>query len=194
VFSIWLNDDMTKRDEILQAGYEILGSEGLEGLHARTVAAAVGVNHAAVHYYFPQRRDLLLGVLEYLCERFESDWQAFHARGTGKSGALAMSLAQATAYGKPASRFWKAWASLFVAAQSDEAILKRLQRHFTSWSKRLASELNAAAPARVKSGPWAQPGVLPAALLGMGIASQLMPNEMSAQARFAPLTEALGLR
>lgn len=185
---------MNKREEMLRAGYEILGSEGLEGLHARTVAAAVGVNHAAVHYYFPQRRDLLLAVLEYLCERFEADWQNFHARAIGKTGALEMSLAQATAYGKPASRFWKAWASFFVAAQTDEAILKRLQRHFTSWSKRLTAEVQSAAPARARSGPLAQPGVLPAVLLGMGMASQLLPNEMSAQARFAPLTEALGLR
>jgi len=54
---------MTGRREMIAAkAYEMMGDFGLESVHARTVASELEINHATVHYYFPRRVDLLLGV------------------------------------------------------------------------------------------------------------------------------------
>ena len=61
---------MGRREEILEAGLAIVKEGGIEALHARSVAARVGINHAAVHYYFARRTDLILGVSAAALEQF----------------------------------------------------------------------------------------------------------------------------
>ncbi|HMS56056.1 MAG TPA: helix-turn-helix domain-containing protein, partial [Fimbriimonadaceae bacterium] len=62
-----------RRGQILDTSFEIVHEHGLEGLHARTVAARIGINHAAVHYYFPKREDLILALCERLGKRLSDD-------------------------------------------------------------------------------------------------------------------------
>ncbi len=65
-----------KRELALEAAYDIVAEEGLEGLHARSVAARIGVNHAAVHYYFKKRSDLLLALADFALAKFARDREA----------------------------------------------------------------------------------------------------------------------
>src|SRR6266849_10351720 len=59
-----------KRDALVQAAYRELATRGFEGLRTREVAAAVGVNIATLHYYFPHKEDLIRGVVGYAMGRF----------------------------------------------------------------------------------------------------------------------------
>jgi AcrR family transcriptional regulator len=47
-----------------------LATRGFEGLRTREVAAAVGVNIATLHYYFPHKEDLIRGVVAHAMGRF----------------------------------------------------------------------------------------------------------------------------
>ena len=54
---------MTTRDRLLDAAGEMLATEGLTGLSARTVAARAGVNQALVFYHFGSVAELVEAAL-----------------------------------------------------------------------------------------------------------------------------------
>ncbi|SRR5712692_1362120 len=61
-----------RRQELVQAAFHQIAEHGFEGLRTRDVAAAVGVNIATLHYYFPTKEALIRGVLEHAMTRFRS--------------------------------------------------------------------------------------------------------------------------
>lgn len=187
LFSIWIahNRNMSKREEILQASYEIVGKEGLEGLHARSVAAVVGVNHAAVHYYFKTRHDLLVGLLEYTRERYRQDRTKFLGSGTDPEVVVEAELNLAEAYCKPSSRLLKVWASLFVAAQADEVLREHLMEFWAEWSDGIKESLRAAKKAGMiqESSMFRDPGFLVAIMIGLGLSGQLLGAGFDASSR-----------
>ena len=54
------------------AAYRILAERGFEGLRTREVAAAVRINIATLHYYFPTKEALVAAVLAHAMERFRT--------------------------------------------------------------------------------------------------------------------------
>ncbi len=176
---------MSKRDEMLQAAYEIVGKEGLEGLHARSVAAVVGVNHAAVHYYFRTRHDLLVGLLDYTRERFRTDRQKFRGTSDDPETGVEAELNLGEAYCKPNSRLLKVWASLFVAAQTDETLRDGLMEFWGEWADGIKESLRAAKKAGIvqESSVFKDPGFILAVLLGLGISGQLLGAGFDAASR-----------
>ena len=61
-----------RRQELVAAAYQQIASLGFEGLRTRDVAAAVGVNVATLHYYFPTKEALIGDVLKHAMQRFRS--------------------------------------------------------------------------------------------------------------------------
>jgi AcrR family transcriptional regulator len=69
------------RQALVQAGLDLLDSEGSEGVTIRAVARAAGVSHAAPVNHFPDRRALLTGIAIACFEQLQAavaggDWQA----------------------------------------------------------------------------------------------------------------------
>lgn len=62
----------SRRDELVLAAYRELAQRGFEGLRTREIAAAVGVNIATLHYYFPHKQDLVRSVVGHAMTRFRS--------------------------------------------------------------------------------------------------------------------------
>jgi AcrR family transcriptional regulator len=159
----------SRKQQILETGYEILGREGIEGLHARSVAAELGVNHAGVHYYFATRADLLTAICEYALGRFAQDRDLILGDAEEPTERIEGHLAQAEAYCKPQSRFFKVWTSLFLASQTLPAIRAELVRHFREWGVVLELDLRAATQqgAIRPESPFKNGDLLSAALLGL---------------------------
>lgn len=116
-----------RRTEILLRAYEIAGKGGLEDVHARTVAKDVGINHAAVHYYYRTRRDLLVALAEYSLNRFLGDYERVTQNQPTAAKRLEAHVALYEAYCKPQSRFLRVLTALIDAGHHDptlrEAIL-----------------------------------------------------------------------
>jgi AcrR family transcriptional regulator len=53
-----------RRQEILDKAIEIFARDGVDAGSFRSVAAALGVSHTALRYYFPTREELLIAVYE----------------------------------------------------------------------------------------------------------------------------------
>lgn len=170
-----------RTDQILAASYEILGRDGLEGLHARAVAAEVNVNHATVHYYFPTRKDLLMAVIGYARQRFQHD-RELARRSTTAEGAVEADLALFEAYTRPTSRFFRVWTSLFVAAQADADLRNALVEFTQDWRSGFEEALAGAEPGPGK--PFRDPLLFLSAMLGTGLLAQLLGEEATPPSLF----------
>src|SRR5919108_1695094 len=72
---------MERQEELVAAAYRLLAARGFEGLRTRDVAAAVGLNVATLHYYFPTKEALIRGVVGHAMSRFRSTLSPAGAAG-----------------------------------------------------------------------------------------------------------------
>ena len=59
-----------RRRELIEATCRLLAEKGFEGLRVRDVADGAGVNIATLHYYFPEKETLIIGVVEHILQAF----------------------------------------------------------------------------------------------------------------------------
>ncbi len=172
---------MARRDEILVTAFDILGSEGLEALHARSVAAKLKINHATVHYYFRSRSDLLVGAAEFALAQLTRDRSSLGQPASPRE-AIENELALTEAYAKSSSRMGRALMALMAARPEVPALIPLLE----AWMKQFESSLAASLPTAKlrKSTPFADSALLAAALFGILTSAHLKADgaaETSAQ-------------
>jgi len=174
-----------RKEQILAAAYEIVGLEGLEGLHARSVAAKVGINHAAVHYYYPKRLDLLAAVTSYAMTRFMRDRDKLLSGANNPGPKLEAHLALAEVYCKPNSRFLKNWVSFFVAAITEESLRNTLSDHLKDWASTMKTDIESGSKTGVvrRASPFVNPELLLASLIGLMLMSQTLGESFDAGER-----------
>lgn len=171
----------TNRRDIKKAAYDLMGIQGLESLHARTVAAELNINHATVHYYFRRRIDLLIGVAEHTLEQLKADRANFQAGLNKPTDVLEAELALAEAYCKKTSRFVKVLAGLYVASTSDPVLRKHLQAIWNEW---LALVKETIPKAKLKRDtPYQDPEALLTHLFGIALASHMLDGKIDAKSK-----------
>lgn len=158
-----------RREQILSAAYEIVGREGLEGLHARTVAASLGINHAAVHYYYRTRSQLIAALAEHVIERFVTDQERILSTAETPGQRVGAHVALAESYTARADGFTGNLVSLMTAAIEDSEVRGLLSGHLSRWQSALKADLEGLGA----DGPLARPRVLCATLLGLMLISHL---------------------
>ena len=165
-----------RKKQILASAYEIAGNKGLENLHARTIASDLGINHAAVHYYFKTRCDLLTALTEYAGFRLQGDIERVSANRPTPTQRLEAHIALYEAYARPASRFFRVMASLFVASTNEPQIKEALAKVTQTQADLLKGDLDAAlADGGLNAqSPYANPDVLIGYLMGLCYRSQMM--------------------
>ena len=69
-----LNDRSTKpgtRERILQAAFTVLSRQGYENTSIKDIAEEAGVAQGLVHYHFKSKQQLVLAVLDFVCQKVE---------------------------------------------------------------------------------------------------------------------------
>lgn len=59
------------REKILQAAFTVLSRQGYENTSTKDIAEQAGVAQGLIHYYFKSKQQLVLEVLEFVCEKVE---------------------------------------------------------------------------------------------------------------------------
>lgn len=178
-----------RRHEILVTAYGLMGTKGLESVHARTVAQEIGVNHATVHYYFPRRSDLICGVADYAIQILTEDRERFQEGSTDGNEKLENELDLVEAYCRKQSRFIKVVAGLYVASIDDSAVRKKMKTLWNTWSGMIAEQIPKSKVR--KESPFNDPELLMATLFGCGLASHMMENQFSAAPRLAAVSKSI---
>jgi AcrR family transcriptional regulator len=126
---------LTKSSEtairILEAAYRRLASDGYTRLNMRDVAAEAGVNHALIHYYFGNKDQLVIAVLDEANRRLlERQKQMYTAPGD-----FAAKWAQARTFYEEdlASGFVRVQMELWAASLSNEALREQFVPRFLAW-------------------------------------------------------------
>lgn len=172
---------MKREDQIRKAAYDILGTEGLEGLHARTVAKELGINHATVHYYFPHREDLIIAVAEFALHQLIRDRLQFQQGVSDAKEAIEAELALAEAYCRPQSRFVKVVAALYVAGVAIPAVREKIAAIWEEWRAFIAEQV---ARGGLQAGtPYSDPELLVATFFGLGLTSHMLGDSFDPQPR-----------
>lgn len=63
------------RDRIISATLDIIGNEGFQNVTVRKIAAAAGVNIAAVNYYFGSKDNVVNEALKYMTDKIDSSFK-----------------------------------------------------------------------------------------------------------------------
>jgi AcrR family transcriptional regulator len=69
-----LNDRSTKpdtRERILQAAFTVLSRQGYENTSIKDIAEEAGVAQGLIHYHYKSKQQLVLSVLEFVCQKVE---------------------------------------------------------------------------------------------------------------------------
>jgi AcrR family transcriptional regulator len=181
-----------RKAEILRVAYDMVGTKGLESLHARTVAAELGVNHATVHYYFRSRVDLLVGLAGYAREQLRRDRQRYWEGTTHAGEALESELSLAEAYSKTSSRFVRVLAALLTASSAHPVLKDEVRSLYELWAEGVAAQLGSALAAKqVLETPIADGQLLASVLLGVCLASHLTDGQVDASAMMDRVFETL---
>ena len=62
-----------RRRLIVAAAFRAVADEGFEGLRTRDIAAAIGINSATLHHYFPTKDDLIAAIAAHLEHRLRTE-------------------------------------------------------------------------------------------------------------------------
>lgn len=164
-----------RRTEILEAAYNLMGTQGLEAVHARTVASKLDINHATVHYYFRTRPELLAGVAEYALTRLAADRLAVgEAASAGET--IENELALAEAYSRKNSRFAKVLLALTAALPGTPELREPLMALWKAWRAPLEGAVPKAKFRR--SSPYNDAETLAAQLFGLMASAHLTDGEL----------------
>ena len=62
-----------RKTELVEIAYRLIAQNGLEGFRIRQVAAEAGIDNGTLHYHFPSKEALILGVVDYLMEDLKNN-------------------------------------------------------------------------------------------------------------------------
>jgi AcrR family transcriptional regulator len=138
-----------RRAQIIETAFEMIADAGLERFRTRDVAAKAGINTATLHYYFPTKEDLILGVGEQL-EAGYSQTRAPDRPSTARTPvqALRRELADAAFFRTQRPRWLAVSRELATRAPRDAAAAAVIERLTTGWRRSIEAVLRDGAATR----------------------------------------------
>lgn len=73
-------ENQDPKERIIQATLEIIGNHGTDKVTIREIASRVGVNVAAVNYYFGSKSNLIQQSMQYFAEKMQNAFHIFHQK------------------------------------------------------------------------------------------------------------------
>jgi len=145
-----------RREQVLDAAIQVLGTGGSRGLTHRAVDDAARVPTGSTSNYFRTREALISGIVERLEARDHEDWARVGPAAAPSSVTdLARVLAQLVIIATTTDRVrTQARYALFVEAATAEAeseiisSIRRSRHRLTGWCRSILAELGAAEPVR----------------------------------------------
>lgn len=180
-----------RRQALVAAAYRQIAERGFEGLRTREVAAAVGINVATLHYYFPTKETLIADVLTHAMQRFRS---TMPGAGAGVDQ-LRNHFAGIRRLAHDEPELFAVMGELALRSTRDPAIREIYQATTTVWRATVRGLLAKAVKDGSLRGPRnldAQATLVVAALMGACMVPPFQPERL--RDTVAELERSLGLR
>jgi AcrR family transcriptional regulator len=183
----------SRRDALVEAAYREIAAHGFEGLRTREIAAAVGMNIATLHYYFPSKEDLVRAVVGHSLARFQSTL----ARSGSAGQRLRGHFAGLRRLSREEPELFTVMAELMLRSARDRTLAYTIRKTNEYWQATVADLLRAARAERTiprDLDPEGMAVVVVAALKGAYLLPERSTAPRTLERTLHQLEELLGLR
>lgn len=130
-------DHTARRRELIEASWEVIAAEGLEGLTMRKVAEAAGCTTGRITHYFADREALILAALRTSNDATSTRvLEALKSDLTGEDK-LRQAAEQTLPLDPERLLEWKVWIAFWSAAMTDPALGQENDARHKVWQKAL---------------------------------------------------------
>lgn len=134
-------DHDERRRELVQASWDVLCKEGLEGVSLRRVADAAQCTTGRIAHYFEGRDELLVASLRLAHSQAAERMQTIANRETDPLKRLRAILLESLPLDTRRLKEWQVWLSFWAAAIGHKELAAENRRRYQEWRVALASAL-----------------------------------------------------
>ncbi|MEP0709312.1 TetR/AcrR family transcriptional regulator [Parvibaculum sp.] len=139
-------DHDTRRREIVEASWQVIAGEGLDGVTMRKIAAAADCTTGRLTHYFANREELVLAALRAVYDAAASRMAVARAAdGTPRQRLLRM-LEETLPLDDARLREWKIWIAFWGAAAADRTLAKENDDRHDRWRASILPFIREIAP------------------------------------------------
>jgi AcrR family transcriptional regulator len=168
-----LVDHDARRAELVEASWQVISDEGLEGLTLRKVAGAADCTTGRITHYFPDREALVLAALRAINDTTLSRTRAVLARQQPPRDILQACLMEGLPLDKARLLEWKVWIAFWGAAASNKVLARENDGRTESWIRELAALVAQVAP---ECDATLEARLLMGLINGLGLAAAINPT------------------
>lgn len=126
-------DHENRRRSLVEASWDVIAREGLEGVTLRKVAESANCTTGRIVHYFSGREDLILSALKTAYEDSESRMSNIIAANTDPMSRLHEIALEALPLDSKRLREWRVWMVFWAAAVSNEELAIENTRRIKAW-------------------------------------------------------------
>lgn len=130
-----------RRRLIVEAAFCAVADEGFEGLRTRDIAAAVGINSATLHHYFPTKHDLIAALADHLEHRLRTEHAPVRDDADGAGDPFGRQFDDLAWYHAEAPELLAVFREFVARAPRDAAIRALVDRLHTLWHASIVAAL-----------------------------------------------------
>ncbi|MNO43042.1 HTH-type transcriptional regulator MtrR [compost metagenome] len=127
-----------KREAILKAATDIIRSQGVEHLTLDAVAQEAGVSKGGLLYHFPNKEELIQGMVQGLTRTFISHFEKRVAEDQEEDGKWSRAYVNATYTGLEEGQDMDA--ALSASLFTNPKLLTELQTEYGNWQKKIEND------------------------------------------------------
>lgn len=171
-------DHDTRRSELVEASWQVIATEGLEGLTMRKVADAAGCTTGRITHYFADREALVIAALRAVNDAATVRTSIILASSLPPREKLIKCLEEGLPLDKTRLLEFRVWIAFWSAAASNRVLARENNARNAAWIKALAPLTAQVAP-QVDAAHEAR--ILFAAIDGLGLVAAISPTAANKQ-------------
>ena len=136
-----------RRQELVEASWQVIAEDGLESLTMRKIAAAAGCTTGRLTHYFANREELVLAALKAAYDAAAARMaDARKASGTARERLQSM-LEETLPLDEERLREWKIWIAFWAAAAADAGLARENDVRHDRWKDAILPLIREISPA-----------------------------------------------
>eukprot|EP00439_Symbiodinium_sp_Y106_P087687 s1_g223.t1 len=167
-------DHEKRRQELIEASWQVIAAEGLEGVTMRKIAAEAGCTTGRLTHYFADREALILASLRASYDVTGDRTRVAIAEDIPPQEKLFRLVDEMLPSDDKRLLEWKVWIAFWSAATVDETLALENDARHDTWAEELADLIKEAAPDRDAKG---EADLLIGLINGVGLHAAVNPTE-----------------
>jgi len=140
-------DHDVRRRELIEASWQVIATDGLEGVTMRKIASQAGCTTGRLTHYFADREALILASLRASYDVTGDRARSNIAEDTDDKAKLLHIVEEMLPADEERLREWKVWIAFWSAATVDKTLAVENDTRHDAWADELADLIQGAAPA-----------------------------------------------